>query len=235
MPGNTKLKELQKIDFRLDELNARKNALGEKERLDNLNIESSKASNVLKTKEESLKDTEHKQKKIEDELELLSEKIKKEENKLYGGSITNPKELTAVQSEVNFLKKRQDEKETEILEVLDLIDGMKAETENFSKKVKELNAEVFEAKKAYERAILEIEEELARLAKLREETIPDISPQHLEIYKELRKKKGGVVVVELIEGICQGCSTELSAKEVDKMISSDEFWRCPNCRRIIIK
>lgn len=246
------LKKLQEIDLRLDELKVKKENLPEKERLNSLTIELEKVKEEIKVKEETLKETEHKEKKIDDELGLLSEKIKKEENRLYGGTITNPKELTGIQSEVNSLVKRKDAKETELLEILDVFDDLKKEIENLSKQLGRLNAEITEAEKHYQKAEVQMEEELKTLANSREEVILQISSREIELYNKLRAKKGGAVVVEMVDGICQGCGTELPSEEVDEMMrlcspsspnlsavpdgrhgKTDKIWRCPNCRRIV--
>ncbi len=229
------LEKAQSIDFRVDGLRERKVNLPEAERLELLRTDLANLQEILKEKENRLKEESLKQRKLEGELELLSTKIKNEEKKLYGGTIRGPKELLGLQEEVRALCKHKDELETDLLEQLDLVENLTGEVKGLSSQVESLRTEEGKTEREYKGIIAEIEAKLAEFNREREEVISEISDQLLELYGKLREKIGGMVVVGVKEGICQGCRTELPAEEVDKMMRSDKLWRCPHCRRIIVR
>ncbi|MDI6892324.1 MAG: C4-type zinc ribbon domain-containing protein [Actinomycetota bacterium] len=229
------LEKIQSIDSLFDELGERKANLPETERLELLRTDLANLKGILGEKENRLKEESLKQKKLEGELELLSAKIKNEEKKLYGGAIRDPKELLNLQEEVRALCKHKDELETDLLEQLDLVENLTGEVKDLSDQVESLRTEEGKAEKEHKEVLAEIETKLTELNREREGTISGISDQLLELYGKLRGKIGGVVVVGVEEGICQGCRTELPAEEVDKMIHSNKLWRCSHCRRIIVR
>ncbi len=229
------LAELQRIDSRMDELREREANLPERERYNDLKKELQVVKNILSEKQKLLMDEERKQKKLEGELELLSLKMEGEEKKLYSGVVKSPRELASIQREVNVLQRRKDEMETELLEQLDVVEGLASEVDELSRRVASLEQVTKEAEEAYHKVVDEIKGEFKELGLKREETIPQISQNLLALYDEIRGEKHGLAVVRIEEGICQGCYVELPAEEVDKMLRSDKLWLCPHCRRILVR
>jgi predicted nucleic acid-binding Zn-ribbon protein len=228
------LSSLQKLDIEIDEFSERLANLPEQNQFEKLKGNLKNLERLLKEKQDSLVLERSKQKKIEGELEILDLKIKKEDDKLYSGTVTNPKELKSIQEEVNLLKTQKDAMETELLELLDEVDNMNSEAGKFSSKVGDMTKEVEQAEKEYKKVTEEIEEKLQNLKTERENIELKISPFLISLYEEIRKQKKEAVV-EIRDGICQGCFVELPAEEVDKMLQSDKLWRCPQCRRILIR
>ena len=73
----------------------------------------------LDSEQQRLDDLKHQQHSAEWNIDDLTSKIKAVEDQLYGGRITNPKELTGLQHEVETLKARRDQVENDALEILD--------------------------------------------------------------------------------------------------------------------
>lgn len=229
------LKDLQDVDSRIDSLESKKAGLPQAEEIEMLRAEQSQLELELAELQNQLRDEEHKQKKMEGELDLISLKIEKEESKLYSGTITNPKELSSIQGEIKSLKKQKDEHETELLEELDVVDGAKENLEKIKAHLGSSSEKLSILEAEFNKLVAEIEEEVAELRKNRENILPAIPPDVLELYERLREDKQGVAVAELKDGVCQGCRMELPAEEVDKILHSDELWQCDNCKRILIR
>ncbi len=68
----------------------------------------------------------------------------------------------------------------------------------------------------------------------RETVVPDVEPDVLELYEDLRKQKKGIGVAALVDGVCQGCHEQLSAMELDKVKRVEGVRRCEHCRRILV-
>lgn len=229
------LKDLQDIDSKVDRLEARRASLPQAEELEILREELRKLELERNGLEGRLREEEHKQKKMEGELELVSLKIEKEEKKLYSGTIASPKELSGIQEEIRSLKKQKDDQETELLEELDVVDELKHKVEEAESIIRENSQRLTRLEEEYGKLLSEIKKEIAELRESREKITPQIPDDVLALYEKLREEKRGIAVAELKDGTCQGCRMELPAEEVDKILHSDELWQCDYCKRILIR
>ena len=59
----------------------------------------------------------------------------------------------------------------------------------------------------------------------------EIEPQVLEIYHELRKRKG-IAVARVEQGTCRGCQIALPASNLQQ-VKSGNLVRCNTCERIL--
>lgn len=236
------LKQLQEVDLRSDKLKEKKATLPEREKVGSLNNRLLELDELMSEQKKKLSGEESKQNKIEGELGLLSLKIKKEEQKLYSGTITSPKELVDIQKELVSLKQSSDKMETELLEQLELVEELNSLLKANLKQRQELSEELTKTKRDYEEQVTQIEGELQSLKEERSRLISLLDESTVQLYKELRLRKQGVAVVMLKEGVCQGCHVRLPAEEVDKMLrsasaeqQSEQLWCCSHCERILVK
>ncbi|NCO66480.1 MAG: hypothetical protein COW32_06555 [Candidatus Aquicultor secundus] len=228
------LEELQKIDTQIDALQYREKNLPERDRYQKLSEETNKTQALYQAIEKKLRDESQIQKKIEDELDSLNKKIDKEQKRLYSGTITNPKELTSVQQELNHLKEQADVKETELLEQIDVVDGLKSNNKAVEKRLNERKAEVAAAKAEMDASLADIKGQLQKLQAEREPVFAALSEDTRELYGRVRTKQPLAVTV-LEEGLCQGCRVELPSNEAERIEASKKLERCPNCSRILVK
>lgn len=228
------LGNIQKLDSEIDELLDKRANLPEEQEFESLKTQLAESKKARTEKQTVLTSEKSAQKKIEDELELLDSKIKHEDGKLYSGTIANPKELKGIQQEVVLLRTKKDKIETELLELLDRVDNMNSEADESESRVRELTEAVKKAEKKYQKVAKEIEEKVQDLKGKKEVLNAKTAPSLITLYESIRKKKKQAAVV-IADGVCQGCFVELPAEEVDKMLGSDELWRCPQCRRILLR
>jgi uncharacterized protein len=76
--------------------------------------------------------------------------------------------------------------------------------------------------------------ELETLQAKREQIVPEIDEELLELYEDLRASKKGIGAAALVDGACQGCHQALSAVQLDKLKKTDGIKRCEQCRRILV-
>ena len=171
---------------------------------------------------------------INDEVSILSDKIKSKEEKLYSGKITNPKELVGINEEVISLKSKMDEKETELLELMEALDEI---SKNLEKKERALSKTLEEIKKnelELAQKEKEIDQEIPELKNKRNNLVKHLDTEILNEYENLRKEKGGEVVAVLRDGICSCCNMQLPSIKVDSMRDSSIFYHCDFCKRILV-
>jgi uncharacterized protein len=228
------LLNLQTEDSAIKRLQERRASLPEAQRLSEVNDTLAELSADLEIAEKQHAEIAREQDKLEGEIGIAEAKIAKEEQRLFGGAVSNPKELGALQAEVAMLKRKKSEIEDRLLEVmvqkedatatLERLKGERADAastaENLTKRVEQLTSEIDR----------EIEDHSAKRAAA---TQP-IPPELLKLYETLREQKNGIGAAALEAGTCQGCHTKLPNKEVERIRSEGGLQRCENCRRILV-
>lgn len=190
----------------------------------------------LAEKERELAELEHKQHKLDGELDLISTKIKKEEEKLFSGTVMNPKELSAIQAEILSLRKRRDEMETEDLEEMEGVDGLRLEVRDAREDLERTTVEEKRQKDGYRTEMAELEARIKALEAERDGLKASVDEDTLEIYEDLLGRKGGLAVARIEQGRnCGGCHIEFSRTQIDRYQHEDEIFRCEYCRRILVK
>lgn len=172
--------------------------------------------------------------RLEGEIELIDQKIAREEQRLFSGAVSNPKELGALQAEVEMLKKKKSAMEDELLEAMEQRDTVTATLARLTAERTTVGAQAEELEATVARLTSEIDTELQRHTATRSEIVPVIPGPVLELYEKLRSEKHGVGVAALEGSVCQGCHTTLPAKEVERLRSEGGLQRCDNCRRILV-
>jgi predicted nucleic acid-binding Zn-ribbon protein len=220
--------ELQEIDINIEQteqtLAAKTGELGKRDELD-------AALARLETARQQLQELNKQRHDAEWQLDDVTNKITEAEKQLYGGKITNPKELSNLQHEVNLLKSRSDQMETGTLQIIDQV-------EDAEKVVADLESESQKLESAWkarqEQLTVEIEQLKASLANLttrRQNLAGQIDAAALALYERIRaQKKQAVAKVE--QGICRACRISLSASALQKARGGAPV-QCGTCGRIL--
>ena len=228
------LLELQAEDTAIKRLQERRAALPEAQRLAEVNETLAELTSDLEIATKQRDEIAREQDKLEGEIAIADAKIVREEQRLFGGAVSNPRELGALQAEVQMLKRKRAELEDALLEVMvqkedavATIESLQSDRSTTASQADELGATVAAVTEEID---AEIDERTARRA-----TAADPLPAALlELYDKLRATKNGVGAAALEEGTCQGCQTKLPHKEVERIRSEGGLQRCENCRRILV-
>jgi hypothetical protein len=181
----------------------------------------------LHTVSADLKDAELEQQQIE-------AKRKEYEAKLYSGKVTNPKELQAMQDEVEMLTRQRIKLDDKIIVLMDLLENRKKEQALTSKRAKSARASL--------KAKLEIHKEAAEAIRIQAQHIVDqrsrfvapVPPALMKRYEALRLSKAGVAIVALQDGnACGGCKMALPSSLVTRVHEGSGMEICQNCGRLL--
>jgi uncharacterized protein len=229
-----RLLDLQTEDTAITQLELRWANLDEAKQLAELNAALSELEADLEIAGKQRDEIARDQSRLEGEIKLLEDKTTREEQRMFSGSVANPKELSALQAEVASLKRRQSDLEETLLEVMVQAESasetwqrLGSERESTAARTKELGEEVARIK-------AEIDADLAKHQAQREAVVPDIPEKVMTLYDRLRSQKGGIGAAALVGGTCEGCHTQLSNKEVERLRGEGGLQRCENCRRILV-
>jgi uncharacterized protein len=229
-----RLLDLQAEDTAIRQLELRWANLEEARRLAELNESLAELSSDLEIAGKQRDEIGREQSRLEGEIKILEDKTNREEQRMFSGSVANPKELSALQAEVESLKRRRGDLEEELLEVMvqgesaaETWQRLSAEHDETSAKAKLQSEKVATIK-------TEIDGELDRHSSQRAAIVPEIPDGVLKLYEGLRSQKGGVGAAALVGGTCEGCHTKLPNKEVERLKAEGGLQRCDNCRRILV-
>lgn len=227
---------IQDLDTRVLRLRREIEDLPRKHQLDELLADLKEARDTLESKKQQLTDLKHRMHKLDGELELLSSKVKKEEEKLFSGTIMNPKELSAIQAEIISLKKKTDEMETEDLEMMEEADRIEREVQDSEKRAEQISSREQEARDTYNEELAEKEHQISELERERDKLKEEIDPETIALYERLLEQKGGLAVAKMEEGsYCGGCRIEFSHTQIDRFQHEEGLFRCEYCRRILVR
>ena len=172
--------------------------------------------------------------RLESESAALSERLARLEERLYGGSITNVRELTAIETEHAAAKRElaQVEESSEPAqmaaeEARQLNEQRQSELADAEHKWSENESELKSKRRQLGRLCLKMDQE-------RKVSTAEIPPEDLSLYNSLLIRKGGVAVVRVERGVCQGCRVRLPLRELARIRASGNLVSCSSCSRILL-
>lgn len=173
--------------------------------------------------------------KLLSEVAALRERLQHIETRLYSGTITNMRELTALQDEHNNAKRNMAQAE-------EAVSPAAMASQEASQLYESKKADLAKREEAWKtrQAALRLENQtLARAYKLlerdRNATAAQVKPTDLAAYDSIIKRKQGLAVVKVERGICQ-CPRRLKLplREIAKLKDSEALVTCSSCGRILL-
>lgn len=228
------LLELQKADSVCDRLEARKRNLPEQVALDAASDELAAAESQAAEEQAIVDEVRGRQKRLDGEIESMRSKMEAEEQKLYAGAVSSPRELSALQEEVASLRRRMSTVEDSDLEVMEELEQAEKPLLSTTERIGEMTSRIEEMRVTRDAAALDVDSQLQSARQERDSWINKIDPELFEFYVQLRKAKGGVAAAALVDGSCQGCHMKLPAQELKRVKESTGLMRCDECGRILV-
>ena len=170
---------------------------------------------------------------LESSLARLEERLQAAEQRLYGGAVTNPRELSASEEERRLLQEQRGAEEDRILDVMVEIEELQssrdATQELLGRLETDREAEYADLLQRQDALVVSIDE----LRRGRQRITPEIPVAMLSVYESLLKTRGGHAVAKVERGLCQGCRLALPTMENQRAKSSQGIVQCSSCRRIL--
>ncbi len=221
---------LQQIDAQLAREKRRyrevQESLGESEELVEARAAHMEAQAVLSSARGRLRDHEL-------EAEGVTQKLRETEERLYGGRVRNPKELSDLQRESEYLKRRRSALEEDVLDEMMAVERLAAQAEAATERHTQV-----EAAWSSENADLSAEydalrQELTELLSKRKSVARHVDESDMAEYDALRRLRGGVAVVAVRNDTCQVCHVQVPMRDVERARDGEMFMYCSGCERIL--
>jgi predicted nucleic acid-binding Zn-ribbon protein len=227
---------LQEHDTSLERLLHRHQTLPERQALRDAEAEAAVLDARLVTTRGERDKVAREEQQLDDEARSLAVKAKEVESRMYSGEISSPKELQAMQADVEQLRKHQgtiEDREFELMEVREPLDATVADLEQ---QRAALGSDVDRYAAALGAAEAEIIAEMQAERATRDELAAGIDAALVKEYERCRTLAKGAGVARLVGTTCQGCHLSIPAIEAEqiKRTGGQPLAHCDNCGAILV-
>ncbi len=169
------------------------------------------------------------------ELRSVEAKRAKFQADLYSGRTGNPKELAAMQEEIDILGRVKAGIEDETLSVMEQIERTEPQAHRAEAALEASQAALAQQEAAFIAATAAADGEVADLTARRSALAAQIDEFLLKRYERLREHKGGLAVVAVTGGICEGCHVAIPERRLQVIAGDpDALAACDGCGRLLV-
>jgi predicted nucleic acid-binding Zn-ribbon protein len=231
------LLEIQQLDTSVDQLRHRVANLPERDRVATAVAALGEIAIRTADAEGRRGEVRREQRRHEDEVATTEAKAEQVNGQLYGGTITSPKELEALQHELDSLRGRQRDLEDLVIEQMELAEPIDAELESLESDASAAEVERTAAQAELDVAVASIEKELADLGADRDARAANVPADLLSTYESIRGRSAGIGAAHLNGNRCEGCHLAIPSADLDAIrhAPADEVVTCPECGRILVR
>lgn len=231
-----RLLDVQDHDTRLAQIAHRRRTLPEHAELQGLESRRRALADALVTAQTEVSDIGRELTKAEADVEQVRQRARRDQARLDSGS-GSPKDLQALQHELETLARRQSVLEDVELEVMERLETAQARVAELDAERSSLDAEIAEATQRRDRAVAALDDEAASERTARDNAAAGLAADLLALYERIREQSGGVGAARLFQRRCEGCRLELTPVDIGRLRSAgeDAVLRCEECRRILVR
>lgn len=223
------LEELQKVDLKIRDLSAE--AEKHPARLKQIETERTQARGALDATRGKLADNERARRQNEQLLQLEKEKVRKWETRL--NELKTPREYAALARELDIAKKTNQTAEEELKRLIGEYDELKKQVGSGEAALTDKEAVVAREGGEIQAQVDKVQAQMQELQAERTRLIEQCDKSLVSRYERIRKQRGGVAVVQVVNGTCKGCQRNIPPQMANNLLTSSEIMNCPNCHRFI--
>ena len=168
------------------------------------------------------------------EVGQLRERLAAEQQRMYGGEITNAKELGSMKAEIESVQRRIAEHEDAELEAMQRAEEIDAEIADLDRQIASLSERIDELAVLRDEASRSITVEIAELEVRAEQQRDPLPADLLARYDDARSRFGGGAVGRLDDDRCTSCGISLSYADVNALVEGPPLTTCPSCQRLMV-
>ena len=172
-------------------------------------------------------------KRSENDLELVENRITKDNQRL--STTSSSKDAQGIEHELTTLAKRKSELEDTELGIMDELDKVRAELIAAEKAKSEAESELNSLRSALSSNASTLDSQRAELTAKREALVGLIDPELAVAYQ--KKADRAVAVGRLTGRECGACRISITATNLEEIVAlpADEISECPNCQAYLVR
>lgn len=235
-PDLAQLLLLQDRDSAIDNLQARREHLPERAELQSRLDE----ARTLLPRQQQLRQARdaqaNEEKRLEQEIDSLRTKLADADSKLYSGTVSSPRELQALQADIEQLKHQINRLEDDELEHMSQREELDAVLGPVDERLRALRADVGRLQDTIAATEQSIDASISEERAARAELARPVPAALLADYEARRTRNRGNGAARLVGDTCQACRLTIPTTEVDQIRhdESGRIWYCDNCGAILV-
>ncbi len=180
---------------------------------------------------QELEDLKKQRKEVEEEMADMEAGIKKSRQRLM--EIKSNIEYKAMLKEIAFKEDQRDQRETKILELMDLMEQQNRSLADLDVQLKEQEAAMARLKAELEGQVAQLKADLAVLEEKKKKLRKGVPAPLLKRYEFIRQRRNGTAIAPVREGVCLGCHMNILPQQFIDLQKGLEIIQCPHCQRLL--
>lgn len=232
-----RLLDLQALDTRLQQIDHARSRVPAIIALAEAESSLQEVSDDVVRVETSLSDIRREVQRAETDVQQVRDRAARDQGRLDAGTGMTSRDLTALQSELESLARRQGDLEEVELEAMERQEAAEERLTEHTAEQGRMQGEVDRIRAERDAALAELETERVGVTESREGLVGSIDDGLLALYDRIRSASGGLGAAEFTHGRCGGCRLELNPVDVAAIEKAavDEVVRCEECGRILVR
>jgi len=223
------LEQLQQVDLELAEVQREAEAVPRRKA--EIDAAVGEVRRAWESEKGRLADNERERRGQEQVLALERDKVKKWEGRL--AETRTPREYAALSREIDIARKTNESVSEQVKLLAAAADGIQAAIQGLQDQLDEREAGAQEELEGLARRAAEHQARAGELEVRRAELARLVDPSLLARYENLRRRRGGVAVTQVVGTTCRGCNRNIPPQLAIVLARANSIENCPHCNRII--
>ena len=220
---------LQEIDLVIDKIDSE--IKQEQDGLDGRISSLVEREGRISEQETQIEELEKERRTLEDEMTDKIAHVKERQSKMM--QVQTSREQTALLKEIEDAKKNVKENEEKIVSIMEQVEKLTAETTEEKNLLKAEKTLVDEEKVKVKTVIDELSKGKKTKKNRRDKQAGAVNGSMIQKYEILRERRNGLAIVNVLDGVCQGCFMNLPPQKYNMLLRGDQVLECPSCQRLI--
>ena len=225
----SRLIEVQEIDKVIQEVTQGLARLPEELKAGEAGLEELKAAHAGRLQE--LEGLKAQRRDTEMEMADMEEGIKNSRQRLM--EIKSNIEYKAMLKEIAFKEDQRDQRETRLLEFMDLMETQNRLIAEQIGQMAEQEAILAKLRQEVALQVAELQRELAELEEKRKKVRKVVPATLMKRYEFIRQRRNSSAIAPVHEGVCLGCHMNILPQQFIDLQKGLEILQCPHCQRIL--
>lgn len=231
-----RLLDLQQLDTRLQQLAHARTRIPQQAELEQAQARLRSVQDAIVMTQTQVADVERELARADADVQQVRDRAARDQSRLDSGQ-GSPKDLQALQHELETLARRQSALEDVELAIMERAEEVRARHDAARAEEPQALADVERLTEELAAATAEIDAQEREVAEPRTALLAAIDDPLLALYDRVRAQSGGLGAAALRARRCGGCQLELNPVELNRIAGApeDEVLRCEECSRILVR
>ena len=230
LPELEALLELQRCDARLMDAQKRRDAIPKRREALKAALLAAQAAHERAKKD--LDAARLARRAHEKEIEVFQSESAKLDRQLL--DVKTNKEYTAMLHEIELLKAKRGDRETQVLECFEREEALQALIKRAEQDIKEEETRIRAGEGEFDKEVATLDQTIHSIRTDRDQVKPRVPASLLSRYDRLASSRDGVAVAEVRKAACGACFTGLTPQAMQEVRRNDAVMTCEQCGRLLI-